>query len=111
MTASQYDDLLRNGERKIVLSLVAAVDGTTRGTTIGPNSERSRDRLLERGYIEKQPDPSQRYVVTDAGRAWAAETIRGGVWNQWTANATERRQWNQARDRLLTTGYASLPTI
>lgn len=104
-------DLLRNGERKILLTLVAAADGDTRGTQIGVNSDRSRDRLLERGYIQPRPGKSGWYVVTDAGRAWAVDAITGGVWDQWTADPSEKRRWNQARDRLIATGHRGLPAI
>jgi hypothetical protein len=100
------DHLLRNGERKILLDAIAAPEGVM----VGVNSQRSRDRLLERGYLAQRPD-SRRYAATDAGRAWAADTLREGVWEQWTANATERRQWIQARDRLVEAGHRGLPDV
>lgn len=102
-----YDDLLRNGERKILLTLV----GQGEGQAIGPNSERSGTRLVERGYIAKRPDPSRRYVITDAGRAWIAATISDGIWDQWLADPTERQRWIKARDVLTASGHPGLPAI
>lgn len=81
-----FNDLLRNGERKQLLALAEAGEN---GLRLAPGADRHALRLVERGYAARR---DRQYTITDAGWGWLRDAIESRIPHQ-VADANELRRW------------------
>lgn len=81
-----FNDLLRNGERKQLLALAEADEN---GVRLSPGADRNALRLVERGYATGR---GRQFTITDAGWGWLKDAIQAGIPRQ-VADAAELRRW------------------
>ncbi|MEV3938686.1 hypothetical protein AB0K52_22275 [Glycomyces sp. NPDC049804] len=82
-----FNDLLRNGERKLLLALAEADDT---GVRFKPaDDDRQAVRLVKRGFATRT---DRTFTITDAGWAWLRDAIDSRIPHQ-VADATELPKW------------------
>lgn len=86
-TLLDFNDLLRNGERKLLLALAEADDT---GVRLKPaDDDRQAVRLVKRGFATRN---DRTFTITDAGWAWLRDAIESRIPHQ-VADATELPKW------------------
>lgn len=83
-----FNDLLRNGERKQLLDLAAADDTGLRIPSTA-DADRNALRLVKRGFATQS---DRQFTITDAGWAWLRDAIESRIPHQ-VADKTELQQW------------------